>query len=82
MSEPTKIAGGKFALYQTPKGAMHLTLQMEGEEEPRHVEIPALMVKMMLRKAEKDAAKGVPSDIIEGGTFISGAAAGIEAVRE
>jgi len=44
------LTSGKFALYQTPNGGMHLTLLVEGESEPRHVEIPKMMVKMMMRK--------------------------------
>jgi len=45
--EPVKIANGTFALYQTPKGGLHLRLDVEGETEPRHVEIPAIALKMM-----------------------------------
>lgn len=51
--EPKRIASGKFALYQTPKGGAHLTLAVDGEETPRHIEIPAMMVKMMMRKAKE-----------------------------
>lgn len=49
--EPELIAAGKFALYKTPKGGMHLSMLVEGETEPRHMEIPAMMVKMMMRRA-------------------------------
>lgn len=45
--EPNKIAGGRFALYGTPKGGLHLRLDVDGETEPRHVEIPAFALKMM-----------------------------------
>jgi hypothetical protein len=51
--EPQLLTSGQFALYQTPKGAMHLTLIVEGETDPRHVEIPQMMVKFMMRKAGK-----------------------------
>jgi Mn-containing catalase len=61
--EPIKVASGKFALWQTPKGGMHLTLQVEGEEEPRHVEIPSMMVKMMMRKAKEDGH--MPPELVE-----------------
>lgn len=44
---PTPLVQGKFALYETPKGGMHLSLQVDGEAEPRHVEIPPLMIRMM-----------------------------------
>ncbi len=53
MTEPIKIISGKFTLYQTPKGGMHLSMHADGEEEPRHIEIPAMMVKMMMRKASR-----------------------------
>lgn len=45
------LAAGKFAIYQTPKGGMHLTLHVNGEEEPRHIDLPPLVVKMMMKKA-------------------------------
>lgn len=48
--EPTPLAKGKFALYQTPKGGMHLSLHVDGENEPRHIEIPAMMLKLMMRR--------------------------------
>lgn len=51
MTEPEKVAGGKFAIYKTQKGGMHLTLQVDGEDEPRHMDFPPMMVKMILRKA-------------------------------
>lgn len=62
MTEPTKVAAGKFAIYQTPKGGMHLTLQVDGEEEPRHMDFPPLMVKMILRKA---SANGFSENVSE-----------------
>jgi len=60
--EPQALVSGKFTLYQTPKGGMHLALQVEGETEPRHVEIPAMMVKMMMRKAGNGNGL-IPSEI-------------------
>ena len=51
MSEnPVELISGKFTLYQTPKGGMHLTMLVEGEVEARHIEIPAMMVKMMQKR--------------------------------
>lgn len=49
LTEPVKITAGRFALYQTPNGGMHLTLHVDGEPEPRHAEIPAMMVKLAMR---------------------------------
>jgi len=45
--EPRKLASGSYTLYETPSGGLHLTLQVEGEEEPRHFDIPKTMLKMM-----------------------------------
>lgn len=47
---PVELVSGKFTLYQTPKGGMHLTMIVEGEVEPRHIEIPAMMVKLMQKR--------------------------------
>jgi hypothetical protein len=44
---PQKLAGGKFAVYQTPKGGVHVSLQLDGEDEPRHIDVPPMMLKMM-----------------------------------
>jgi len=44
---PVALLRGKFALYETPGGGLHLTLHAEGEEEPRHIEVPKAIVKML-----------------------------------
>lgn len=44
---PEKLFEGKFTLYKTPSGGMHLTMRVDGEEEDRHFEVPSLMLKMM-----------------------------------
>ena len=48
--EPKLLMTGKVSLYETARGGMHLTILVEGESEPRHVEIPAMMVKLMGKK--------------------------------
>lgn len=50
VAEP--VARGKFAIYQTPQGGVHLVLQMDGEDEPRHVELPKMVVKMMMARGK------------------------------
>jgi len=45
--QPIALLRGKFALYETPGGGLHLTLHAEGEEEPRHIEVPKAIVKML-----------------------------------
>ena len=47
---PEPLVSGKFALYQTPKQGLHLTMQVDGEAEPRHIEIPAMMVKLLQKR--------------------------------
>lgn len=42
---PEALAKGSFALYKTPKGGLHLALRVEGEDEVRHVEVPAFLLK-------------------------------------
>ena len=64
MTEPMKIASGRFALYQTAKGGAHLTLQVDGEEEPRHVEIPAMIVKMMMKRAYNGEGEFTAENVI------------------
>lgn len=51
------ITSGKFALFATPSGGVHLTLKIEGEEEERHVEVPKMMLKMMKAKASMFGAE-------------------------
>lgn len=57
-AEPAELASvvepivrGKFALFETPNGGYHLTLQLDNEAEPRHIEVPKMMVKLMQSKA-------------------------------
>lgn len=72
MSEPILLTSGQFSLYQTPKGGMHLSLLVQGETEPRHVEIPSMMVKMMMRKtnssieAGMDLATSIRTTVLDG----------------
>lgn len=66
MAEPIPLVAGRFTLYQTAKGGMHLSMMIDGEVEPRHAEIPAMMVKMLARKA-KNVEQPDPND---GGDFV------------
>lgn len=54
LETPTLLAAGKFSLYRTPKGAIHLALLVDGESEPKHVEIPAMALKMFGRNFGKN----------------------------
>ena len=49
---PVPDSQGTYAVYRTPKGAIHLVYRPQGVEEDQHLEIPAMIVSM----AEKAAA--------------------------
>ena len=44
--EDESLLRGRFALYHTPSGGMHLVWCAENEAEMHHVEVPAFAVKM------------------------------------
>lgn len=44
--DPKLVLAGKFNLYETPEGGVHLSLLVDGDEEARHFEIPAMLLKM------------------------------------
>lgn len=46
------LMNGKFSLYETPEGGMHIAYDPEGDTETRHLEIPAMVVKMARMSAE------------------------------
>ncbi len=49
---PEPIASGRFKLFATPAGGLHLAYSMEGGPdgpEERHFEVSPLMMKMMKR---------------------------------
>lgn len=50
---PVPDSQGTYAVYRTPRGAIHLVYRPKGTEEDQHLEIPAMIVNM----AEK-AARG------------------------
>lgn len=47
---PKLITQGNFAMYETDSGGIHITMQLDGEDEPRHFDAPAMMVKLMGKK--------------------------------
>lgn len=69
---PKLISQGTFALYETDKGGIHITMQLEGETEPRHFDAPPMMVKLMGKKFFGPSAVGndiapVVRDVITNG---------------
>ena len=53
-----RIAQGTFALYETDSGGIHITMQLDGEPEPRHFDAPPMMVKLMGKKFFGGMASG------------------------
>lgn len=45
-AQPQALARGRFALYETPDGGMHISVRLDQEDEDRHVNIPRRMVKL------------------------------------
>lgn len=43
---PTPFMRGKFAIFETPDGGLHIAYRLDGTDEDRHVALPAAMVKM------------------------------------
>jgi hypothetical protein len=48
---PTPFLSGRFKLYHTPDGGIHVSALFDGddENETRHTEIPAMVLKMAER---------------------------------
>jgi hypothetical protein len=48
------LMNGKFSLYETPEGGLHVAYVPDGDQddEPKHLEIPAMVVKMAKASAE------------------------------
>lgn len=43
---------GRFNLYDTPDGSIHIAYVADGEEETKHFEIPAMLIKLAKAGAE------------------------------
>jgi hypothetical protein len=52
VSVPEPILKGRFNLYETPEGGFHIAYVADGESEPRHLEIPAMVIRMARLSAE------------------------------
>lgn len=44
--KPVAFMKGKFAIYETPEGGLHIAYLVEGTEETRHIALPAAAIKM------------------------------------
>jgi hypothetical protein len=40
------LISGRFSVYETQNGGAHIALQLDGEEDTRHMEFPRAILKM------------------------------------
>lgn len=52
MTTPEPILKGRFNLFETPDGGFHIAYVADDETETRHLEIPAMIVRMARLSAE------------------------------
>lgn len=57
---PVPDSQGTYAVYRTPKGAIHLVYRPQGAEEDQHMEVPPFAVELMDR-AQAGEQIGLPS---------------------
>ena len=58
ITAPIPDSQGTYAVYRTPKGAIHLVYRPIGIEEDQHIEIPAMIVNMAERAAAGESVGG------------------------
>lgn len=51
VAPPEPLSMGTYALFQTPKGGLHLVYRPKGSPEDVHMEIPAFVVSMAQKMA-------------------------------
>lgn len=44
---PQALIKGKFGIFETPEGGVHLVFQIEGQEGDKHMEFSPVMLKAM-----------------------------------
>ena len=55
---PEPVMRGRFAVYDTPDGGYHLTYQLDGEEEPQHLEFPGMLVALARKRGAMAGGPG------------------------
>jgi len=61
---PDLLVKGAFGIFETPDGGIHLTVLMEGSDEPKHMEFSPMMLKAMKMAFP---GKGDPIAMLKGG---------------
>ena len=54
ISPPVPISQGTYAIFETPKGGLHLVYRVKGAAEDTHLEIPAFVMQMAQRASGQD----------------------------
>lgn len=49
---PDPILKGRFNLYETPDGGYHIAYLPDGDDETKHFEIPAMVIRMARMAAD------------------------------
>jgi hypothetical protein len=44
---PTLLLKGKFGIFETPEGGVHLVFNLDGQDGDKHMEFTPVMLKMM-----------------------------------
>lgn len=47
LPEPVLLLKGKFGIFETPEGGIHLVFKLEGQDEDKHMEFTPFMLKAM-----------------------------------
>lgn len=65
--KPKLVARGVFSLYVTPAGGLHLAYRNEGEDEDRHMPIPAAVVTLATQAQNGRGPMAILRHLIPGG---------------
>lgn len=60
MTDP--LLKGRFAMYETPEGGYHIAYINDGQDDTRHIEIPAFIVRLGQQMSE---GKASPVDMVK-----------------
>lgn len=50
---PVPFMKGKFAIFETPQGGLHIAYRLDGTEEDKHIDLPPAMIKMAEMMGDK-----------------------------
>jgi hypothetical protein len=64
---PKLVSRGVYSLYVTPQGGLHLAFRNEGEEEDRHMPIPAAVVTLATQAQNGKGPMAMLRHLIPGG---------------